>query len=311
MGILNIQLSERQGARAVFCFAGPSGSGKTLSALLFAWGLAGGNASKIGFIDTENRRGALYSEKLIGKDGAIHKFHRGDLPPPFSPDRYVQAIQEFHAKGVEVLIVDSISHVWEGTGGCEEIAAAASKPSIGWMKAKQAHKKFVNALLQCDMHIICCVRAREKTDFKNPKKPISLGIQPICEKNFMFEMTASVMMANEGRQQFTMKCPDDLRPFLGRGNDYITAKDGLAVRKWIDGAGNCDAEVEAARNNLLMKTEQGIDAIKQHWDDTPEKIRFALGNEFMNQIFASANSFSEMDQLEVPPDSETFEYPKE
>jgi hypothetical protein len=308
MGILTIRPAERTGARGVFGFAGQSGTGKTLTALYFAWGLAKGNSSKVGFLDTENRRGSLYADKLIDKKGKIHKFLIGDLAPPHSPARYIQALQEFQSAGIEVIVIDSITHEYEGIGGVTEIADNAGK--MGWKKGKAEHKKFMNVLLQCNMHAICCVRAREQMNFKNPSKPISMGVQPITEKNVMFEMTASIMMGDEGRSQYTLKCPDDLRPFLGRGNDYITAKDGLAVRKWIDGAGNCDAEVEAARNNLLMKTEQGIDAIKQHWDDTPEKIRFTLGNEFMNQIFASASSFSEMSQLEVPPDSETFEYPK-
>ncbi len=296
MGVLNIRQAERTGARGVFGFAGPSGSGKTLSALYFAWGLAGGDASKVGFLDTENRRGSLYADKLVDKKGEIHRFLIGDLVPPHSPQRYIQAIQEFQAAGVEVLVVDSVSHEWEGIGGCEEIADKAGK--LGWKKGKGEHKKFTNVLLQCNMHIVCCIRAREKMDFRNPSQPVSLGIQPICEKNFMYEMTASIMMQDEGRSQYTMKCPDDLRPFLGRGNDYITAKDGLGIRKWIDGANNQDQSVENTRNFLLMNAEQGEAVIKSHWDNTPEQIRFALGEGFRSQLFESASAYSGMNAVD-------------
>ena len=304
MGVITIRQAERQGARGVFGFAGPSGSGKTLSALLFGWGLAKGNASKLDFLDTENRRGSLYADKLVGKDGEIHRFIIiGDLAPPHSPQRYIQAIQEFQAAGVEVVVVDSVTHSWEGIGGCEEIAEKAGK--MGWKKGKAEHKKFMNVLLQCNMHVICCIRAREKMDFRNPSKPVTMGIQPICEKNFMFEMTASIMMANEGQTQYTMKCSDDLRPFLGRGNDYITAKDGLGVRNWIDGAGNCDADVEKARNMLRMKTSSGLSDTMDEWDKLPEKIRFALGEDFKNEVFESADAFSEMTkpEEEIKPES--------
>jgi hypothetical protein len=302
MGVITIRKAERQGARGVFGFAGPSGSGKTLSALYFAWGLANGNASKVGFLDTENRRGSLYADKLVGKDDKIHRFLIGDLAPPHSPQRYIQAINEFQAAGVEVVVVDSVTHSWEGIGGCEEIAEKAGK--MGWKKGKAEHKKFMNVLLQCNMHVICCIRAREKMDFRNPSKPVSMGIQPICEKNFMFEMTASIMMGNEGRSQYTLKCPEDLRPFLGRGNDYITAKDGLGVRKWIDGAGNCDAEVEKARNSLRMKTSEGLEATKAEWDAMPEQIRFTLGEDFMNEVFEAADAFSQINEPEEKPESE-------
>lgn len=311
MGVLNIRQAERTGARGVFGFAGPSGSGKTLTALYFAWGLACGDASKVGFIDTENRRGSLYADKLVDKHGVVQKFLIADLVAPFSPQRYISAIQEFQAAGVEVLVIDSVTHEWEGTGGCEEIAGAESKASIGWMKAKQAHKRFMNTMLQCDMHIVPCIRAREKTSFKDPKKPVSLGVCPICEKNFMFEMTASVMMAEEGKRQFTMKCPDDLREYLGRGQGYITKVDGYRVRQWIDGATSQDREVESARNFLMMNTEQGEDVIKAHWESTPDNIRFALGEGFKNQLFESAAAFSGMKNIEedVPSDEDSFEYP--
>jgi len=113
----------------------------------------------------------------------------GDLVPPFSPARYAQAIKEFQEKGIKVLVIDSGSHEWEGEGGCEDIANAsllAGKKMANWVGAKRDHKSFMNTLLHCDMNVIVCLRAREKTDFKNPDKPVSLGIQPICEKNFMF-----------------------------------------------------------------------------------------------------------------------------
>ena len=177
MGVITIRQAERQGARGVFGFAGPSGSGKTLSALLFGWGLAKGNASKLGFLDTENRRGSLYADKLVGRDGKVHRFLIGDLAPPHSPERYIKAIHEFQTAGIEVIVIDSVTHEWEGIGGCEEIASRSTKVSIGWLKAKTAHKQFMNTLLQCNMHVICCIRAREKTDFRNPKEPVSLRIQ--------------------------------------------------------------------------------------------------------------------------------------
>ena len=119
--------------------------------------------SEIGLLDTENRRGSLYDDILDGQ------FLIGDLFAPFSPSRYRKAIEEFQAAGVKVLIIDSVSHEWEGDGGCEDIADTGGKIA-NWKLAKAEHKKFISALLQADMHIIACVRAREKMSFKNPKR---------------------------------------------------------------------------------------------------------------------------------------------
>ena len=277
MSVLNIREAEREGARLVIGMAGISGSGKTYSALELAYGLANYDAGKVGFLDTENRRGSLYANVFV--DHPTHptrkRFLIGDLYAPFSPQRYVDAIMEFQAIGVEVLVVDSVSHEWEGQGSCEDIAHAGQRMA-DWKTAKREHKRFMNALLQSNMHVIACIRAREKTDFRNPKAPVSLGIQPICEKNFMFEMTASLMMWSEGKAQDVLKCPAELRAILGRGEGYITARDGKALRDWVDGAKQLDPRVEQARNTLRTVCEQGTDALVKEWQALPKDVRAAI-----------------------------------
>ncbi|MGP9633754.1 AAA family ATPase [Halomonas sp. AOP43-A1-21] len=292
MSVIQIRPAERKGARMVIGLAGISGSGKTFSALQLAWGIAGYDASKVGLLDTENRRGSLYADALKDANGNTHQFMIGDLYPPFSPDRYAEAIHAFQKAGVEVLVVDSTTHEWEGSGGCEEIAHNTSSKMADWKKAKAAHKRFMNALLQTDMHIIPCIRAREKMDFTDPKKPVSLGVQPIQEKNFMFEMTASLLMWNEGTAQQVLKCPEELKPILGRGQGYLTAQDGFALRQWVAGAGG-NQTLEKWRNRLQSITEQGEKVVMDAWGKTPAKIRDALGNDFYQSIIKSAKAFDQ------------------
>lgn len=280
MSVINIQVAARAGARLVLCLAGISGSGKTYTALQVAFGLAKRNSRKVGLICTENRRGRLYANILKDESGVVQPFMVGDLEPPFHPKRYTQALLEFQAAGVEVVVVDSVSHEWEGIGGCEEIAEnGAVRGMKDWKTAKAAHKAFVNALLQSDMHVIVCARAREKVKYnkREGKTEVeSIGIQPIVEKNFMFEMTASLLMWDEGRKQEVFKCPADLRGILGRETDYLTVADGEALRAWIDGGVALDPEIERARNTLRTTTEGGVDAYKVAWTKTPKTIRDAL-----------------------------------
>lgn len=297
--ILDIQEAEREGARLVFGYIGISGSGKTMTALQFAWGLANYDSHKVGFLDTENRRGRLYSDALRDGAGKIHKFLIADLGPPFSPLRYKQAILEFQAAGVEVLVIDSISHSWEGIGGCHDIAKPpghGTKPGK-WNLAKEQNKAMMNVLLQSDMHIIVCVRAREKTlmgkgaDGRVEYTP--LGIQPVCEENLPYELTASLMMQEEGRSQRVLKCPGDIRPFLGRQEGYITAADGKAVRDWIDGAKALDPAVERARNMLRTTTEQGLAALQAAWKALPiaHQKAISVGGGCPADMKASAQEF--------------------
>src|SRR5881227_280705 len=51
----------------------------------------------------------------------------GELTPPYTPRRYLEAIEEFLAYGVDILVVDSFSHCWEGPGGVLEMADQAEE----------------------------------------------------------------------------------------------------------------------------------------------------------------------------------------
>lgn len=299
MAVINIRKAQREGARLVLGLAGISGSGKTRSALELAYGLANYDANKVGFLDTENRRGSLYADVLKNEAGEVQQFWIGDLEPPFSPQRYIDAIMEFQKAGVEVLVIDSISHEWEGQGGCEEIAEQNKRGNNkDWATAKREHKRFMNALLQSDMHVICCIRAREKTEQKmvGAKLEIkSLGIMPVTEKNVMFEMTASLMMWDAGVHQQVMKCPEELVPILGRETGYLTAADGHALRSWVDGAKQLDQDVERARNVMRSACEGGLAAMEAEWKKLPAKAKKALKDDgTLDSLKAAAQAFDDM-----------------
>lgn len=310
MAVINIREAQRSGARVVIGLAGQSGSGKTLTALYLAWGMAGYDSKKVGFLDTENKRGSLYADALKDAKGNIHRFLIGDLYPPFSPQRYIDAIREFEKAGVEVLVIDSATHEWEGEGGCEDIANAGDPRMPKWNKAKAEHKRFVNAALQCDMHLIVCIRAREKVKVskeKNAQGKIetlieSIGVQPICEKNFMFEMTASALMLSGGKSREVLKCPAELESVFGQtgtiADGYLTPQHGKALRDWVDGATGerSDPKLEKWANSLRGQTEQGSAHFEQCWQQTPEKIRKALGDTFYAELTEAAKAYDQMRQ---------------
>lgn len=292
-----IRPAQRQGARLLIQLSGVSGSGKTYTALQLAYGLAGKDASKVVMIDTENRRGSLYADSLPG--GA--KYGILDFYSPFSPDRYIEAIEAACKAGAEVIVIDSVSHEWESEGGCEFIANQTRFPD--WKLAKRLHKRFVTYMLQCPAHIIACTRAREKVDFSDPKAPIKLGIQPIQEKNFSYEATVSLMMHDQGARQDVLKCPAELQDVLGRRDGYIGVADGAQLRAWVDGAAQVDPAIEHHRGMLLNATESGLQSLQAAWLNTPAKIRKALGDKFKDQLKASATAYDEMRKPAGTPDA--------
>lgn len=287
MSILNIRPAQRESAKVVVGLSGQSGGGKTYTALLIAMGMVKGDPTKIGLLDTENKRGSLYADMF-----SPHQFLVGDLEAPFSPSRYIQAIKEFESSGIEVLIIDSVSHEWEGEGGCEDIAEegkARLRGTPDWMTAKREHKKFVNALLQSNMHIIACTRAREKVKTvqvveggKTKTKFEPAGVQPICEKNFMFEMTCSLMMYDNGQRQEVLKSCEGLQLGLGFHDGFIGESTGKNLIDWVEGA-------TASKREELMKFKQqmaeceSLDALKDIWTALTKEQRTQIGAGFLNQ----------------------------
>ncbi len=276
MSILQIRPVERTAAKLVIGLAGRSSSGKTYSALQLAHGLADGDVSKIGFLDTENGRGALY-DTVLGSP-----FLYAELSAPFSPARYREAMLEFAAAGIDVLVIDSGSHEWEGDGGCSEIAdkaLKAGKRMADWRTAKSEHKAFMRTVLSLPCHTIICYRAREKTDFKDPTKPKSLGVQPIWEKEVKFELTVSYMLDNAGTTREELKSVPEFFHFL-RDGKYLTRDHGQQMRAWA-GAIN---PVERMKNNLRLAAERGVLALGEAWTALNKADKNKVGEAFKDTL---------------------------
>lgn len=258
MSILNIRPASRDVAKIIIGLASTSGGGKTYTALQLAYGLAQGNPSKIGLLCTESGRGALYDDMFSTP------YMYAQLYAPFSPGRYRDAITEYSQSGIEVLIVDSMSHSWEGEGGADEIAQAAllkGKKMADWIGAKREYHRFMRSLLAIPCHLILCFRAREKTDFKtDPRQPQSMGLQPICEKNTMFEMTVSFMLDDGGRRRTPLKQIPRFFSFL-EGDGYLTPDHGSKMLAWF---GKSDP-LEMSRKSLKFAAGRGTEALKEAW----------------------------------------------
>jgi len=284
--IIEIKEVKREAAKLVIALAGQTGEGKTYSALQLALGLAGGNPKKVGLLDTENRRGSLYAD--IFSEPFIH----GDFPPPHSPARYVQAMNDMADSGIEVLVIDSVSHEHEGQGGLEEIAHApkadgSPRKIADWLTAKREHRRFMTAMLHLPCHVIACFRAREKMDFRDPNRPVSKGIQPITEKNVFYEATASFLMLNQGLSREAYKLPEGLRTILG-GDGYLTPEHGAKLRAWVGGE---DTD-ERIKNVLRLSAGNGSDALKAEWLslDKPTQRRLSAFKDTLKALAESVDA---------------------
>lgn len=182
------QQAKRTQSKLRMSIDGPAGSGKTYTALRFAHALASHFSGKIAFIDTE--RGS--ASKYVGNspDGIPFTFDVVELKN-FSPDRYVEAINFAGKAGYSVLVVDSLSHAWEGTGGALEMKMKAGESWSAWRNVSPIHNRMVDTMLQSPCHIITTMRSRmdyvQEQDERGKTVIRKVGMAPIQRPGMEYE----------------------------------------------------------------------------------------------------------------------------
>ena len=240
MSNFTIRQATRTGVVPLIGLYSESGCGKTYSSLLLARGIAGPNGQLV-MLDTETGRGSLYADVLPGGYSVM------DLEPPFSPQRYQEAITTVAATRPAAIIIDSMSHEWEGAGGILDMAgeneARSGRAGLhNWKEPKMAHGRLVLDLLRLDIPCIVCVRAKHKTrQVKQDGKTVVVRddhTSPIQSEEFIYEMTAHMEILQDHTVHVT-KCshPDLRKCFPADGQSPITIEHGAAVARWCAGGG--------------------------------------------------------------------------
>jgi hypothetical protein len=244
---MQLQKATRKKTKLRLNLSAPSGAGKTYSALLMAKGLVG-DWDKIAVIDTENGSASLYEH--------LGPFNVIDLAPPFSPERYIQAIDACVAAGMECIIIDSSSHEWSGPGGCLEsndaLAAAKFKGNnwAAWNETTPRHERFVSKVLHCDAHVITCTRSKMET-VQEGGKIKKLGMKDIQRENWEYELTVSLSIDRDTHMAVPSK--DRTQLFEGTAPFVITEETGKLIKAW------CETGVVDPVNEFRDKLRKVID----------------------------------------------------
>jgi hypothetical protein len=239
MGEFEIKKATRVGVNPLIALFSESGCGKTYSALLLARGLVG-SAGRITMIDTESGRGSLYADVIPGGYDVI------ELREPFTPERYIGAIDAAEKAGAQVVIVDSASHEWEGANGILDMAADIEKESgkAGlhcWRKPKFQHALFVARLIRSRIPLITCIRAKYKSrQTKENGKTVIVKddfTSPMQAEDFIYESTVSAEIMPDHSCRVTKVNHPALREcFPAKGP--ITSRHGEALARWCAAPGS-------------------------------------------------------------------------
>lgn len=269
--MLQLRKATRQKAKIRLGLSAVSGGGKTYSAILIAKGLCG-DLSKVAIIDTENNSADLYA-------------HLGDynvlpLTSPFTPERYIEALKECEKAGMEVIIIDSITHEWDGKGGCLDICeqitqASSSKNSYtAWAKVTPRHQAFIEAILSSPAHIISTVRRKQdyemSKDSNGKIKVEKAGLKEITREGFEYELTINF---NIDQSHNVTASKDRTGLFMDKPEFIPSEETGEKILEWCEtGVDAPDLEEEIKEALTKLTNCNSVDELSMLKEVLPARV---------------------------------------
>lgn len=222
---MKLHKAERHQVKLRIGVTGASGFGKTYSSLLLAYGITN-DWTKIALIDTENKSASLYSH--------LGDFNVLSLENSFAPERYIKAIKLCEDSGMEIIIIDSISHEWQSKGGCLEIHEQLGGRFQDWARVTPRHNAFIDSIIQSKCHVI--TTSRRKVDYSLDKdgegktKVMKLGTKEITREGYEYELTVNFELIND--KHLTNVSKDRTGLFSGKPEFIINSNTGKKLINW-------------------------------------------------------------------------------
>lgn len=267
-----IKRARRSHARLRMALAAVSGAGKTMGALRMAKGLVqrlidmgvleGNLEGKICLIDSERKSAQLYAD--------ICPFDTIELEPPYSVDRYQQAISTVERAGYAICVIDQISHAWSGPGGqlefVDALKARGGNQMSPWAKVTPIQQEFYDRMLRSPMHIIVTMRCKseyviqEVQDGNRIKKvPVKIGLSPVQRDGIEYEFTTCLDIDLESHMATASK--DRTRLFMDK-QTFIDESVGERLADWLQ-SGEAIKLMDAPKPEAGATATAGASATQQ------------------------------------------------
>jgi hypothetical protein len=228
----------REKIKARLALMGVSGAGKTWTGLQIARGFD----EQFAVIDTERGSASKYA--------GIHGVQFDTLQlRRFDPRALIKALAAAADAGYGTILIDSLTHFWNGTDGTlEQVDRAAKKgysgnTFAGWSEGTPLQNAMVDALLSYPGHVIATMRSHTEwsleTNERGKKEPVRLGTRPEQRRGVEYEFDVVGQMDTDNTLTvIKSRCPD-------LHNAVIERPDGRAIAKtmlgWLnDGAAGID-----------------------------------------------------------------------
>jgi len=279
---MELRKAERKQAKIKMGLQGPSGSGKTMSALLIAFGMTS-DWDKIAVIDTENHSSDLYAH--------LGDFQVLPLTQPFNPENYSKAIAICEDAGIEVIIIDSISHEWEGKGGILDIHGAMLGNSFtNWAKVTPRHNDFVQKILQSPCHVIATIRSKQDyvLSEKNGKMvPEKVGLKGVTREGLDYEFT---LVFDVDIKHHVSASKDRTGMFMDKPSFVISDKTGERIMRWCQSGKSIESVLEMVKVAISVEKLREILRHYPEYRNQIEPVAIERKNQLDNPVVEQVNT---------------------
>ena len=175
---------------------------------------------------------------------------------------------------MEVIIIDSITHEWDGKGGCLEIAEEETKRQktpnsyTAWAKVTPRHNEFIQSILQSQCHVITTVRRKQDYEMvkgdNNKLQVIKVGTKEVTRDGFEYELTLNFEFINDNH--FVKASKDRTSIFMNKPEFVITSEAGQQLMNWA----NTGIEDQLTQSVIDVKNCKSVPELQATWNSYPE-----------------------------------------
>lgn len=283
---------ERQKVKASIMIEGLQGTGKSGLALAIAKVLSK-DWSKIYAIDTENQSLDLFDGIKLSTDEEVKDFNKVDLTVDdgFAPSNYMKLREAAIADGAEVVIMDSISHMWNRKGGLLDKVSEAQAQGLDSYRSwgtdeNRKEKELIFDLVRSPKaHIITTVRDKEKfgmefDETRGKNKVVSLGEQQVQQEGLKYEPDLVLRMISAGAPDGTAPVAEVLKSrytILRVGEEYEFTTELLEqLRQYLAEGADPETILKAQKEEVMKAIKEycTTPARKSIWKSLKESAGF-------------------------------------
>ena len=281
---------------------GPAGSGKTLTALLMAEGIAGVNGKRIAFVDTE-RGSDFYCKPVPEREVHPDEFDFDALYTR-SLTETLKECQQLDAQTYGVVIIDSITHLWEAARLAYEgrTTRAGTIPMHAWSQIKKPYKDLMAFLLSTPLHVF--ILGRQGSEFAEDEESGEMkriGVKMKAEGETQYEPHILLRMEplkdKRGNTTYTAFAEKDrtgvlsgktLTLWSGKQKSSPQQTYDLLVKPILPLLGDTQARMDTD-DEVGMKDAEALDA--------QEKQKIRHSEDLLNKLSARISLANDADEL--------------